>query len=1097
MSGPAFRVDGRVVGREVFYAVACDPVRSCVVEACAGSGKTWMLVARMLRALLEGAEPHELLAITFTRAAAGEMRERLGEWVARWAAPRSSHAERVIALKERGLDTDRAELLAPRLGALQGRLLGQGRPVEIRTFHAWFSQLLRSAPLDLLEGLGLQPDMALVEDIEAHRPAVFRAFHGVVLRDAALAEDFRALTAERGRSQVGKWLLAAWHRRVEIELADEAGVLAQSVVPAATVWPRLERVDDPAEVVRDAEWRHRLGALSARLARGKALSQKAAVGLQSAIASDEARTAFECAWAALHTEKDTPRKHLEPSALLDETLEALALLARQIAQHDAHVEHKRMARLARVLLAEYAVYKRARGLADMADLERCALALLRDGELSGWVQERLDTRVRHLFIDEFQDTNPLQWHALHAWLSAYAGAGGGTSGQRPPSVFMVGDPKQSLYRFRGAEPRVFEEAARFVVDGLDGRRLACDHTRRNAPAVVAAINAVFQAAEHEGAFSGFRAHTTEVEADGADAVSRLGRVERPAKAARDGSADPVWRDSLLAPRQAAEELLREHEAALVGAGIAATAAVSRHGPGSVQVLARRRQPLRFAAAALQAARLGHGPVEDGVLMESTEAQDLVALLDVLVSPQHGLSLARTLKSPLFGAGDEDLLAVAEAAGAPAGWWRALQRLEAPGPALSRARGLLAAWAEASRRLPPHDLLDRIVHEGDLKARTLAAVPAEQRPLALDAIDAMLAQALMLDGARYATPYGFVRALKRRVVKAPVPMRSEAVRLMTIHGAKGLEADTVFVMDADPEATRPEMTTLLIDWPVESERPVRCAFVYSESRCPPSLEGLLAHEQQAREREAMNALYVAMTRARRRLVFSATAPLAPGPGPSWWQRLEPVATPWQPDLPPGVEPLAAAAPVTLPMPPSWRRERPATPVPRASERDAAAARLGRAVHRVLEWSVDGSAGRSTRLDELAAAAALEFDADPAAVARSAGTVLASAECRRFFDPHGLLWSGNEVTVAEGGEVLRIDRLVLLAGAPPTWWVLDYKLHHAPESLAAYRGQLLRYAAAVAQAEPGAPVRCAFITGRGELVEVTRVPQYRTNGSLFDA
>ena len=119
-----------------------------------------------------------------------------------------------------------------------------------------------------------------------------------------------------------------------------------------------------------------------------------------------------------------------------------------------------MVRLSRVLLGDFADYKRARGLADMADLERCALALLRDTTLSGWVQERLDARIRHVLIDEFQDTSPLQWHALHAWLSAYAGAGGGASGQRPPAVFIVGDPKQSIYRFRRAEPRVFERRAR-------------------------------------------------------------------------------------------------------------------------------------------------------------------------------------------------------------------------------------------------------------------------------------------------------------------------------------------------------------------------------------------------------------------------------------------------------------------------------------------------------------------------------------------------------------------------------------------------------------------------------------------------------------
>ena len=145
----------------------------------------------------------------------------------------------------------------------------------------------------------------------------------------------------------------------------------------------------------------------------------------------------------------------------------------------------------------------------MNDLERGAMALLGDAALAGWVQERLDARIRHVLIDEFQDTSPLQWHALHGWLSAYAGAGGGASSQRPPSVIVVGDPKQSIYRFRRAEPRVFAAVRGFVVEALGGCVLECDHTRRNAPGVLTALNAVFAEAQAAGAYAGFREHTTE------------------------------------------------------------------------------------------------------------------------------------------------------------------------------------------------------------------------------------------------------------------------------------------------------------------------------------------------------------------------------------------------------------------------------------------------------------------------------------------------------------------------------------------------------------------------------------------------------------
>ena len=1099
MSEPAFRVDGRTVARQTFYAVACDPRQSIVVEACAGSGKTWMLVARILRALLDGADANEILAITFTRAAAGEMRDRLSQWLRQWSEPRSSHAERVDALVQRGMSIADAQRLAPALGGLQGRLLAAGRRVEIRTFHAWFAQLLRSAPLDLLEEFGLQPDMTLVEDPEEHRGAVLRAFQAAVLREPQLASDYRELSATRGRSQLGKWLVCAWDRRIEIELADTAGVLENSVETAANVWPELAGLADPTAVLAHASWRADLAALAGELGRGSVVAKKAGDGLVDALAQVDLRAAFTCAWAALFTTQDAPRKLGNQAPSLDALSERLGRLRDQVAQADARTEHLRMTRLSRALLAEYAAYKRSRGLADMADLERCAIALLRDSALSGWIQERLDARVRHLLIDEFQDTSPLQWHAIRAWLASYAGAGGGASGQRPPSVFIVGDPKQSLYRFRGAEPRIFEHASRFVAESLDGRRLACDHTRRNAPAVVDAINGVFGPAAAAGGYAGFRPHTTEVPGQPGDAVLVLPRNVRGQKVRPDAAVGVAWRDSLVVPRAAPEEALREREAMQVAAAIDTLLQEPGTTASEIHVLARKRQSLRLAALALQRVHVLHGAVEESTLMEGVEAQDLVALLDALASPTHGLSLARALKSPVLGASDADLVTLAEAAGAPAGWWQALQRMASPSEALRRARDLLAAWADAAERLPPHDLLDRIVDEGELHLRTMAAVPPEQRRAASDAIDAVLAQALMLDGARYATPYGFVRALKRRVLKTALPVRPDAVRLLTIHGAKGLEADTIFVMDVDPEPSPGETTALLVDWPVDSEHPARCAFVYAESQCPPSLRPLLATEQAAREREALNALYVAMTRARRRLVFSATDPSRPAAGVSWSARLAAIVSPWTSRPATGPAPAFDAAP-GRPMPPptmkavaAWRRGATA-PVAATDDGDARAAAIGRAVHRVLEWS--GATPIATfALGEAAAAAAREFGAAPTAVERSARAILDSPACARFFAGASLRWAGNEVPIAWQGELLRLDRLVLLDNQAattddggrdgrPCWWVLDYKLSHTPEALEPYRQQLLRYRDAVHAAQSGDEVRCAFVTGEGNVVEIDR-------------
>ena len=620
--------------------------------------------------MLDGAQPHEILAITFTRKAAGEMRTRLNDWLREYGSPDCPDETRLQALVDRGVSPAQASSLIEPLATLHRRLLESGRPVEIRTFHAWFAQLLRAAPLDLLAELGLQPELELIEALDDHLEEVHRRFHGALLRDEALKAEHAGLIAQRGRSQARKWLDTVLNRRVELELADEAGTLEGSVPPAASIWPWLNGLDHPAQQLTTAAAANALREAAAVLGAATKVAQRtAAEGLATALEAEDPGERLVLARKALFTTTGGPRKlgdHSSVTALQ----ELLQQLTEQVAQHEAHLEHLRMVRLSRLLLAEYATYKRQRSLADMADLERCALALLRDSTLAGWVQERLDARIRHVLIDEFQDTSPLQWHALHAWLSAYAGAGGGASGQKPPAVFIVGDPKQSIYRFRRAEPRVFEAASRFVAEALDGCLLACDHTRRNAPSVLVALNAVFEQAQAAGEFDGFRPHTTEVGAvageQGSASVIALPQVLRPARAAgsaapaesdtesdteSEGDALPVWRDSLTQPRHEPDEVLREREATLVADAIQTLVATGQVTPGEVLVLCRKRESLRLVARALRQRHLPHAASEDAVLAEAPEALDLIALLDVLASPGHRLSLARTLRSPLFGVSD--------------------------------------------------------------------------------------------------------------------------------------------------------------------------------------------------------------------------------------------------------------------------------------------------------------------------------------------------------------------------------------------------------------------------------------------------------------
>ncbi|WP_374671979.1 UvrD-helicase domain-containing protein [Acidovorax temperans] len=1105
----AYEHNGRPVSREAFYAIACDPARSVAVEACAGAGKTWMLVSRMLRALLDGCAPHEILAITFTKKAAGEMRQRLQEWLEQFShKPLDELTAELIA---RGISPQGALDKREALQNLYRQLLEAGRPVQIRTFHSWFAALLGTAPLALLQQQGLPAHFELLEDDAEAVREVWPPFLQTVAESASLRADYEAVVARHGRSQTHKALAAALAKRVEFDLADAAGVVDASVPPFQQAYPDLAALAEPAEALQTEaalqRWRSRASALGAE---SNKTPQKAADAIIDALACTDLNQRLDMLRKAMFVAKeDRLSKNLEKFPAAQEAEPELQRLLVARRQHEAWQHQQRMARLARCLIAQFAAVKQRHGWVDMNDVERTALVMLADPVLSGWVQERLDARIRHLLVDEFQDTNPLQWQALHAWLAGYAGSGGGSAA---PSVFIVGDPKQSIYRFRRAEPQVFIAAQAFVRDGLGGDLLSCDHTRRNAQGVIAAVNAVMGQAQAQHETSGFRDHTSESKHQGQ--LLRLPAITDADDDSQGASRDPLaWRDSLTEPRHEAEETQRMRECTQAAAWVAAQIA-SGTPPKEVLVMARKRDRLATMQEALCALHLPCVQPEKSDLFDAPGVQDMVALLDALVSPTHDLSLARALKSPLFGLGDDALVALAVLRRQPehagCSWFDLLLKSELLPLDMQALGAVLVQYQGWVQRLPPHDALHAIYEHGDVLARFAAAAPVTQRLAVQANLRALLAAALQHDGGRYLTPYAFVRAMKKGGVRAPGRADAQAIRLLTVHGAKGLEADCVLLLDTDTRPQKAETMGVLVDWPGEQPAPSAFIFLASESNPPPSAEATLAAEQQARSREELNMLYVAMTRAKHCLALSSVQPGNSAPG-SWWNRLAPLVTEvdvqTQAPAAHGAEAAAPAAPETftipsLPaLPESLQTARVHTAAglegdaPVAMPGDAEStplSRQGDAMHQLLEQA--GVAGApladvrahgwpAARLARLAA----DQDITPAAAeqaARMAQAILAG-EGAWAWDATLIQTAINEAPLHYQGQSLRIDRLVqrravqaddALAG----WWVLDYKSATQPQRQQALVAQLQRYREAVSVLMPGEVVHAAFLTGDGRMV-----------------
>lgn len=1096
---------------------AADPARSAAVMASAGTGKTWLLVTRLIRLLLAGVRPDAILAVTFTRKAAAEMQLRLMQrlrTLAECDAETLGHELAAIGVASDAANRARAQ-------GLYEALLYTAQPLRLTTFHAFCQELLRRFPLEADVPAGFEVAESTGVLVESAWDALFSA--ATLAPDSELAGTLELLFEYCGGLHTTRAALMTFlnHR------SDWWAFTAEVDKVAAFIDHYLQETYD-VDLQRDycadfldagtrtelEEFAHLLGRHGNTTNRAQAERVVRALSLAASAACVTALT------PALLTTQHTAR--VRKASAAQERAMGSAGQARFLALHDALCSrllalHDRLRRVANyhlskawltagvALLAHYQAIKRERRQLDFADLEWKAYCLLTQSGNAEWIQYKLDQRIDHLLVDEFQDTNPTQWRLLVPLLEEIAAG----SPERARSVFLVGDAKQSIYGFRRADARLLDHAANWLRTRSGAAVHNLDKSRRSAAAIMDCVNAVFRSAALREQLPAFHPHETFL-------AGHWGRVEvlAPPESPTPAVSITGLRDPLQQPRTEPAEGAHAREAQriaerieqLIAARLPISDANGTRALGyqDIIILLRRRNHADAYENALRTRGIPYLGAARGALLDSLEVCDLIALLNVLMVPYDDLALAQVLRSPLFAASDTDLMQL----GAQQGPW--IERLMRIGPMLpaaaplARAARLLAHWQALAGSLPVHDLLDRVYSEGNLAARYNAAFPSALRPRVQANLIRFIELALEVDSGRYPSLAHFlarVRALRESTEDAPdevPPPAGARVRIMTIHAAKGLEAAVVFLADAGPQIRRGKSFQVLIDWPATAARPVQFLLAGRKDSLDAMSRERVAATLQAQQQEEANLLYVALTRARHALIISCAD--AGGDDASWYDMIRRAMAPqaWRNDagdliLESGEMPLsmpsetaAAATPVEIDarLAQRGRSLDEAGVLAPSGDGDVVGgdedSRVrGRALHRLLELLC--RTGTSLPAATVRAQVAQEFGLHPEqaelqAWYDEAHALISDPQHRALFDARCFTTAYNEVPIQYRRGEQRvygvIDRLVR-DGNRIT--VIDYKTHRdvRPEQLARlaepHREQLRLYGEGVRALWPDTEVR----------------------------
>ena len=877
-------------------AKASHPDHSAWVSANAGSGKTFVLARRVVRLLMNGTEPSRILCLTFTKAAAAEMSNRVFKELGRWTSLSDEALATELAALEGRQPTSESLQRARRLFA---RALETPGGLKIQTIHAFAERLLHQFPLEAnvpahFEILDDQlakdlQDAALTHVMRAARLDLRPDWSDALERLIEHMSDMEIQTALgamiRGREGFGRFIEASEAMGPEGEafgidaavanLSEALGLSSddhlaslEAQIPFGPDFPR-DRVSQLADLFETGGKR-----------------DKDQAGLMRAILATSGEPEQASLWRQLFRKKDGAAKALVTVAskkMLGADLALEGAIEREQARLDALFDKRKalvtvalseaLFRLAEGAIQFYMRAKAARGLMDFDDLIMKAADLLKPANAAAWVHYKLDQGIDHILVDEAQDTNPHQWEIVRQLGEEFFSGEGARPVNR--TIFAVGDEKQSIYSFQGAEPKWFAKMRHFFKGRADAATKPFHDIKlrlsfRSTPHVLRSVDEVFSIA------STFEALSSDKEATVHEPIRHKdpGLVEVwPLVEPIEVDVDEDWAKPLdtkgeTDPAVRLARTIAETIRHWLREGQRLEGSDKMISPGDILVLVRKRGG--FVTAVNRALKEEGLPVAGAdrlALLDHIAVMDLLALGDVMLLPQDDLTLASVLKSPLFGLSEDQLfdLAYTPSKRTQSLWETLRQRAESGDEASEVFMPIydqLTRWQSQIDFQPPFDFFAQVLGSDGRRQAFIERLGPE----ADEVMDELLNRALDFEKKQTPNLQAFLALMRQggAEIKRDMGAADDQIRVMTVHGSKGLEAPIVFLIDGTGKPASARHHPHLVSLPASNGGPDLMAWKAPASDQPRPVAQSLAELDREAEEEYLRLLYVGMTRAEDRL-----------------------------------------------------------------------------------------------------------------------------------------------------------------------------------------------------------------------------------------